>query len=91
MSEEDSQHRRKTDDDTNLTASSGTASPDAGIRSMEERLEFLRAELAKWTAAQERYPARAEDMTRRITDLQAAIADTQAWLAEYRTRRDGSS
>ena len=68
-----------------------TVSPDAGIRSMEERLEFLRSELAKWTASQKRYPARADDMNRRITDLQAAIADTQARLTEYRTRRGGSS
>jgi hypothetical protein len=90
MSDENSLHRRKMNDDAELTASA-SASPDAGIRSMEERLEYLRAELAKWTAAQERYPARADDMTRRITDLQAAIADTQAWLADYRIRRDGSS
>jgi hypothetical protein len=64
--------------------------PDAGIRSMGERLEYLRAELAKWTAAQKRYPARADDMNRRITELKAAIADTQDCLTEYRTRRDGS-
>ena len=107
MSEDDSRRRPKEAGDADLTPSSdeasqhqmeaapseagSTVSPDAGIRSMEERLEFLRAELGKWKAAQERYPARAGDMNARITELQAAITDTQAWLAEYRIRRDGSS
>ena len=84
----DTTSQRRTDDAPSDTG--GTVLPDAGIRSMEERLEFLRAELAKWKAAQERYPARADDMNRRITELQAAIDDTQARLAEYRTRRGGN-
>jgi chromosome segregation ATPase len=88
MSEKDSLPRRRKNDDT---PPSGTVSSDAGILSMEERLEYLRAELSKWTTAQERYPARADDMNRRITELQAAIADTETRLAEYRTGRDGAN
>ena len=100
MSKDDSRRRKDTGDaelkdpDTGSGAAPSGAkdgvSPDVGIRSMEERLEFLRTELAKWQASQARYPARADDMKRRITDLQAAIADTEARLAEYRGRRGGN-
>jgi len=101
MSEDDRHHQRKDAEQADDTASprpmdaeqsgaGGAVSPDAGIRSMEERLEFLRAELTKWTATQKRYPARADDMNRRIADLQAAIDDTQTRLAEYRDRRRGN-
>lgn len=103
MLADDGGHRRKEEDgdftppfdtapdsqmDPGLGVPAMPALPDVGIPSMEERLEYLRAELAKWTAAQERYPARADAMGARVTELRDAIADAEAWLAESRSNRD---